>query len=83
MSNVEVIEIGLNTLTISVHLSITWKDNRILLFRNTTNLEKFYLMCERATIRIFIIKSVAGPVLKIIRLWVELLSLSWSSTIGG
>ena len=43
MSNVEVIEIGLNTLTISMHLSITWKDNRFLLFRNTTNLEKFYL----------------------------------------
>ena len=43
MSKIEVIDIDVNTLTISMHLSITWKDNRFLLFRNTTNLEKFYL----------------------------------------
>ena len=43
MSSVEVIEIGLKTMTISMHLSITWTDPRFLLFRSTENLEKFYL----------------------------------------
>ena len=43
MSSVEVIEIGLKTMTISMHLSITWSDPRFLLFRSTENLEKFYL----------------------------------------
>ena len=43
MSNVEVVEIGLHTLTISMYLSIVWMDHRFQMFRNKSNLEMFYL----------------------------------------
>ena len=43
MVNIQVIEIDMHGLIISMHLRVEWEDYRIKLFRDTTSIQKYFL----------------------------------------
>ena len=43
MINIQVIEIDMHGLTMRLHLTIEWEEYRIILFRNTSSIQKYFL----------------------------------------